>query len=345
MLRAGILALLLLCAVAGFAGTITVTTPGAGDFLGRNNTVRFNVTGAVQQVLVVVTATNVANPNVQIRLESRINPGANGQGQGTVALNFNPNTPQGLWRIQVVASEPTNPGKTYNTVPPFNVTVDTENPRFLDVNPLTGSFVRGVVPIRVVLDEPNVREWRVRVNNNDIPNNSGNTRNFTVNWNTNPIPTDGSQSINIRVEDLAGNTATRNLNVTVDRIRPTIQILSPRDNQTLANNSILPVAIDIVDQFNNSVALTGVDVTLVQMDGRFIARVPRLSVRSSGNTLNWTGRITYRSSLPQEFKMRVTAVDRAGNVAILREVRIVLPGRAGGTNGLYSTPWGRLILG
>lgn len=311
-----------LIASQALAGTLTVTSPNNGDFLGRNNSIRFNIRDSVVQVTVRATVTRDANPSERITVERRFTPDGDGRVTGDLPLNFNEGTPEGGYTIRVEAIEPNNP---YNTET-RRVVVDTKSPKFLEFNPINGGFVKGVVPIRVRLDEPNLKEWRVQIGSQDIPNNSGNQQNFTVLWDTSNVQRDGAQTINVRVDDEANNQATKGIVVTLDRVAPAVQILGPTITPVIPGTDI-PVAININDQFENSILQPGVTVVLRTMSGQFIANVARRGVRTSGTTLQWTGRIRWQNNLPGQFKMVVNAVDRAGNVAATQEVVITIRGR------------------
>ncbi|HXH60221.1 MAG TPA: hypothetical protein VNI20_02560 [Fimbriimonadaceae bacterium] len=310
---------LLLLSAASWAGTITVTSPVAGDFLGTSNSVKFNITGAVVQVTVNVVASLDSNPAINVSVQQNFSPDVNGNINGSIPLNFSPSTPEGPYTLTVTATEP---GATYNTVAPISVNVDVKAPKFGNFNPLSGAFVKGVVPISVDLDEPNVKEWRVRINNADIPNNSGSTNVMLVDWDTNTVVTDGSQTINLSVTDLANNSSTKDIGVTVDRIKPSSTILAPASGSTVRPGSRLAVIVDIADQFTGSVHFTGVDVEIQSMTGTVLHRVPRRSISSTGSTLHWTGRIRTTAALPSQFKIVVNAIDRAGNVAVTQEVTV-----------------------
>jgi hypothetical protein len=165
------------------------------------------------------------------------------------------------------------------------------------------------------------------VNNSDIPNNSGNTETINVVWDASSILTDGTQNIEFRVEDLAGNVTNRNVSVTLDRRAPVISILAPANGTTLFPRSSLAVVLSVQDQFANAIDRTGVDVTLVGMDNRFLARVSRRSIRTDGNRIVWTGRVQSKFRLPGQFKLVVTAVDKAGNAAVRQEVVLQVQGQ------------------
>ncbi len=76
----------------------------------------------------------------------------------------------------MTVNEPNNP---YNEVR-LNVLVDVKRPEFLDYSPNNGSFVKGTVKIQASIRETNVRDWQVRVNEEDIPNNTGTGNTVTV---------------------------------------------------------------------------------------------------------------------------------------------------------------------
>jgi len=138
-------------------------------------------------------------------------------------------------------------------------------------------------------------------------------------WDTTAIETDGSQSISINVKDLALNEANKSITVTLDRVVPTIQVVAPTGS-TVRAGATIPVSIRIADQFNGSVSSNAVVVTARRMDNTLIQRITRLSSSNSGTNLNWTGRIQKTAVLPSQFKLVVTAVDRAGNPAVSQEV-------------------------
>jgi len=309
--------------LGGVVANITVTSPNAGDFLGTTNSVTFTITGATKEITVTVVATFDADPSQKIQVEKDFLPDVNGNIDGTLALNFASSTPEGAYTLKVSADEQ---GTALNDVPAFGINVDVREPRFRDFNPLAGAFVRGIVAISASLDESNVKEWRVRINNGDIPNNSGLTSTLAVSWDTASIVKDGTQTINITVDDLAGNTSTKNIGVTLDRVRPSATILAPTSSSTIRPNSRIAVVVDVLDQFSGSVHQTGIDVTITTLSGVTIGRVARRSVRQSGNTVTWTGRIRRSRTLPSEFKLVVRTTDRAGNVAVVQEV-IVKIGR------------------
>lgn len=305
---------------AAFAGTLTVTSPTASDFLGRTNELKFILRQSVSQARVTARVTSIANPNFVIETFRRFDPNVDGEVSGSLNLNFNDTTPAGQYRIVVTVQEANN---TYNTVTIDPITIDVTNPKFRDVSPVNGAFVRNDVPIRVNIEEPNIEEWRVQVNGQDIPNNTGTSNLVNVTWRTQDIVNDGSQSISVRVEDRAKNSNSRSVNVTLDRVAPSISILSPTTTP-FRPGAAIPVAIDFVDQFQNAVTLQNVDVLIQSMTGQTLGRVPRRSSRQSGSTLQWTGRITNTRRLPNQFKIVVNCVDRAGNPATLQEVVVTL---------------------
>lgn len=302
-----------------WAATITVTSPGSGDFLGKSNQVKFTITGSNAQVTINLLATLVSNPSISVEVEKQFSPDVNGEIDGSVDLNFAESTPEGNYTLVVTASEA---GGNYNIVPDIDIIVDVRSPKFLNFNPLSGAFVRGTIPIAVDLDETNVKEWRVRINNADIPNNSGSTNIVAVSWDTNSIFQDGAQTINVSVEDLAGNTSNKDINVTLDRVNPSATILAPTEGASFRPHSRIAVVVNIHDQFGGSVHVTGVDVTIKSLSGQTLGRVARRSIRNFGNDLTWTGRIRNSSQLPSEFKIVVDVIDRAGNVAVTQEVTI-----------------------
>jgi len=300
------------------AATLTIQSPSPNDFLGKNSTLRFLITNATVQHRVQIRVTNIANPLISFTFQNIFNPDSDQRINGTINLSFNQSTPEGLYNavVQVTVPSGTIPDQPIN-----NLTVDVNDPKFLDSNPVTGSFVRGIVPIFLEIQEGNVDLWKVQVNGQDIPNNSDSTNTVNVPWDTTAIQTDGPQSISINVKDKALNEANKSINVTLDRVTPAIQVISPTGS-TVRPNSTIPVVIRINDQFNGSVSTNAIQVMARRMDGTLIQRVTRMMASNTGTTLVWTGRIRKTAVLPSQFKLVVTAVDRAGNPAVSQEVVI-----------------------
>lgn len=309
----------LLASVWAMAGTITVSEPNSGDFLGKSNRVSFNITGASAVVTVTVTARLVSDPSVSIQVRTEVTPDGDGRASGNVSLNFAETQPNGLYDITVVATEP---GGTYNTVPTITVTVDTIDPKFLNFNPIANTFTRNTVMITADFDEANIDEWRVRVDGNDIPNNTGSTGSLTVPWDVNGFANDGNHTIEISIEDLAGNRSTRSISMTLDRVAPSTAILAPIGSVNYRPNSLLPVVVRITDQFSNSVDSESVRVEIQDMTGGFLGYVARIGDTSSGNSMTWTGRVRNGTDLPSQFKIVVNVRDKAGNQAVAQEVTV-----------------------
>jgi len=301
------------------AGTINVTSPSSGEYLGLNNQVSFNITNANAEVTVNVRAVQVADPTVQISVETKVTPDGDGQASGNVNLNFTSGFPGGAYTLTVTATES---GGVFNNVPPIAVTVDVVAPKFIAFNPTTNRFVRDSVFISAIFQEDNMKEWRVKVSGADIPNNTGATNTLAVNWNSDLEVDDGNKSIVISSEDLAGNTVNQTINVTLDRLPPSSTILAPTSNDNFFGDARVPVVITVADQFNNAVDERTIDVIIRDTNGNFVTRVARRSVNSAGSTLTWTGRIRDVSSLPAIFDLVVSATDKAGNPATEQVVRI-----------------------
>lgn len=312
-----------LTAGIAWAGTLSVTSPNDGDFLGRNGSLSFTLRQSEVKARVTALVVKDDDPSVRFTFFNDFQPNVDGEVTGSLSLPFNTSTPAGNYTITVTVSEP---GNEYNSVT-RRVQIDTKNPEFVEVQPLQNAIVKGIVNIRVKLREPNIKEWRVKVNSQDIPNNSGTAEEFTVRWDASAIQFDGAQTITIDVSDEAGNSASKSISVTLDRVPPSISVLTPGSGAILRPRANVVVGIAIVDQASGAVDETGVDVRLETLDGVFIERVARRTAAASGNTLQWTGRIRWTSRLPSQFKMVVTAIDRAGNAAVRQEVIITVSSR------------------
>lgn len=305
------------------AGTITVTSPTSGEFLGKSNNVSFNIRNAVSKVTVRVTATQVADPTITVSTQREFTPNVDGEIGGSIPLNLSSGLANGPYSLTVVATEP---NASYNVVPAIPVIVDVKDPRFIQFNPISGNFVRGLVPISSLFDEENMKEWRVQVNNADIPNNTGSTTILSVLWDSTLETADGAKTITITAEDQAGNKASQSISVTIDRVAPTSTILAPTGAEIILPGSRLAVVAVIDDQFANSVDERTVDVTIEDTNGNFVMRVARRTIRNNGNSLTWAGRIRDASKLPSEFDLVITAGDKAGNRATTQRLRLKVGG-------------------
>lgn len=316
------LGLAVMAVAAQAAFTLTVTSPTEGGFLGFNNQVKFLIQNATEETTVRVTANGPAGPTV---IEQKFTPNVDNKIDGSIALNFNESSPSGAYTITVEAFDSTF------TAPPVvrNVTVDVTKPKILEFNPISDVSVKGPnVPITVKVLEANLKEWRVKVDGNDIPNNTGTTldgnSSFQVIWNVTGFLSDGSHNISISVKDKSDNETTQTISVKLDRLPPSLTISFPRADSQIRPRSDFSVIIDITDPNGGTVDFTGVDVVIRQTNGTYFYRVPRVSFQSTGfGSFRWTGRILKRSVImPTVFKVVVTGVDRAGNVAISQEVTI-----------------------
>jgi hypothetical protein len=310
------------------AGTFTVTAPRTGDYLGRSNTLKFTVTGGVVQARVIARATKVPAtfPPTTFSTQRDFTPNADGNIDGSLPLTFDRSTPEGTYRLDVEIIEP---GNTYtpNPVVLNGIIIDVVEPKFLDSNPVSGGYVRGLVPIIAQVQEnpTSLEEWRVQINGQDIQNNTGTTQNIAVNWDTSSIERDGVQSISITAKDRAQNNAVPlSISVTLDRVPPSTSISSPPTSFQFRRGTIIPVSVDFVDQFSGSVNASGIDMQIVNMAGNVLGRVTRVNTTNNGGTLRYIGRILNTQNLPSPFKIRIDATDRAGNPAVRQETVVNL---------------------
>ncbi len=334
LLRVGVgLVTILMAGLALGAGTITVTSPARGTLaaptpIKGNAPINFNITGGQTEVTVTVRLFRLdLNQQYGQPLTVKVTPNTDGKVSGSVSFQFSQGIdPEVAYRAEVRATE--TGGNLYNTDQDLFVKPDLTKPKILSFNPLGGSFVKGNVLISVQVLEANLKDWRVQVDGNTLPNGEGTTVNsqgyFTVTWATNGIQFDGSKTISIRIRDLAENETTQDIPVTIDRVAPRLTIQSPLNNSSFAAGTTLTVIADVTDASTASVPVTGLDVVVRKMDGTFITRVARQSFTSlNGTTSRWTGRIRWRAGLlPPQFKIIVTATDKAGNVATPQTVTV-----------------------
>jgi len=317
-----VIAMVLASAFASAQFTLQVTSPLEGDFLGFNNQVKFLITNATEKTTVKVTATGPGGSTI---IQQDFTPNQDNKIDGSIALNFNESSPSGPYTIKVEAFD------SSFTAPPVirNVTVDVTKPKVLEFNPTSNASVKGpIVPIVVKVNESNLKEWRVKIDGNDIPNNTGTTldsnSSFEVDWNVTGFLTDGNHTIEITVKDKAENFTTKSFQVRVDRLPPSADISFPRSDSQIRPNSDFSVIVDISDPNGGVIDVTGIDVVIRNLDGGYLYRVPRMSFNGTGfGTFRWTGRVRKTSiKLPAQFKIVVNAVDRAGNFATQQEVVI-----------------------
>ncbi|BBO24740.1 MAG: hypothetical protein QY327_03410 [Fimbriimonadaceae bacterium] len=305
----------------GYSQTLNVTSPTNGQFLGQTNQLKFTVTNINVEVTMRAEITGPGGTTV---ISERFTPNADGKIDNNLPLNFSQAAPEGAYTISVTATRNDN-NSVFGTAI-INVTVDVTKPKFLQFNPINNAFVKGIVPIRVEVSEPFFKDYRVQINGQDIPNNTGTTLTndaFQVNWDTAGILQDGPQTIAIRLRDEADNEVSRSINVTIDRVPPSVTIVHPRSNLIFRPRSNISVLVEITDVSTSSIDLTGVDVIARRLDGTYIARVARQTfLGGSGNTMRWAGRLRWTLQLPKEFKIVVNVMDKAGNVAITQEVLV-----------------------
>lgn len=323
--------LMLSAVMVGFAhaGTITVTSPAKGSAaaptpIKGTTPINFNITGGITQVTVTVRIFRIDNNTLYSALAPvLVTPNTDGKVSGSATLNFSKavGDPEIGYRIEIRAFEKSTPTNTYNADQDIFVKPDLTAPKILRFTPVSGSSVKGIVSITVQIQEDNLKEWRVQVDNGDLPNGTGTTVNaqgrFTVQWDTSSIQLDGPKTITVRVKDTADNETTQNINVVIDRIKPTITVRSPQNNAKFSAGSTVNVVLDVRDASNTSVPVTGVDVVVRTTTGTFVLRVPRISyTQVDGNTMRWTGRIRWvNGQLPKTFRIHVSAIDKANNVA------------------------------
>jgi hypothetical protein len=324
---------------SAFAQTLTLTSPIDGDFVGTSNTFRFRATGISQQVRVTVKIEKNPGGNPSTTLPVvQIEPNAEGNGEGSATWNPGTSFPEGLYDITITSTHGGSPLPTIT----LQVTLDTTKPEIVDFSPATNSFINASpVMITALIQELNMEEWRVTVNDEDIPNNTGGGNNVSVLWDPSNIQQDGEQTIKITAKDLAGNSETKEIKVILDRASPEILVLFPRANQLVVPNGQMGVSFDVIDSAPDSVDIGAIIVDLKTMGGQFIKRVGRISYTERNTTTSrWTGLV--RVILPPgvtEFKLVISCVDKAGNPATTQEVPLTTT-RAR-SSGRISLPWFR----
>jgi hypothetical protein len=313
-----VLAALTSFAASAFAGTLTVTAPSEGAFVGSSTNITFRISGGVVEVTVRARITSDVN-GATTTLETRVTPDENGN-VPSGSMTWAPSTsfPEGPYTIVVTATEP---GNSYEPTT-IHVTLDRLDPRLFEYSPINNSFINGPINVTAEIDEPNIDTWRVTVNDADLPNNTGSKPSVNVEWDPSNIELDGEQTVKIIVKDLARNESTQTITVTLDRAAPVVNVVYPRVNQPIIPGSIMSVLILIQDISSTSVDPISVRAEIQDMNGNIIRRVSRLTYEEvNDTTARWVGR--WRAVIKggvDQFKLVVNVVDRAGNVAATQEV-------------------------
>jgi hypothetical protein len=306
----GIICVLLSLVLAGLAsaGTITVTSPSSGAYLGSYNTLTFEITGNTAST--VVKATIVGPGGATTTSQATVSANSSG---GSLPISFNSSSRTGDYTITVTG---TASGLSFNS-PVVTVHVLPVAPKFLDFSPITGRYVTGTVKISATIGDANLDNWKVQVDSSDIPNNTGSSTTVLVNWDTSAETNNTSHTITITATDLAGNSTTQSMTVTIDRTKPTINVTYPQSSVAVIAGSQISVVIDITGIASGAIDPNGVDVLAETTSGTYLTRVARVSTSSlNSTTLRWQGRILTSSvKLPKQFKIVVNAIDLAGNVA------------------------------
>lgn len=297
---------------AALAGTLTVTAPIEGAFVGSSTSITFRIAGGVVEVTVralIISKTSGASTT----LTTQVTPDENGDANGSLTWAPSASFPEGDYEIRVTATEP---GNTYNSVT-VNVTLDRLDPRLFEYSPVNNTFINGPIVVSALIDEPNIDVWRVTVNDADLPNNTGSVEKVSVLWDPSNIELDGEQTVKINVKDLARNESTQSIMVTLDRAAPVVNVVYPRVNQSIIPGSMVTVLILIEDISSTSVDPISVVAEIQRMDGTLVRRVSRVGYEEvNATTARWSGR--WRASIPgnpQEFRLVVNVIDRAGNQA------------------------------
>ncbi len=336
MKRAALVVLSLLSAL-GSAATLTVTSPARGSagsptLVGLSTQIQMRLTGMRAKAEVTAQVIRLSDSAVIQSLDTEIDPDADFNGTGSLALAFAPGTSEEVYRVEVRARDLNNE-TTYNADQDLYVKPDLTNPKFLSYSPLNASFVKGTVTLKARIEESNLKTWRVLVDGLDIPNNTGSTLDsngeFSVQWSTDAYDVDGSHTIQFRVKDQANNEVTRNVTVILDRVAPSVTIVSPRSGTVFAPGTTILVTVDVRDGANVlSVNASGVDVVVRTTAGTFLTRVARSNFRiGDDGTLRWTGRIRWRDGfLPPTFLIGVSVIDKAGNASALQSVTCSIGG-------------------
>ncbi|MEM4408394.1 MAG: hypothetical protein QXI19_06595 [Candidatus Caldarchaeum sp.] len=316
-----VLVTILASALPVLAGVLVVTAPVDGAFVGGATTISFRIEGGVVEVTVRAVITAQVGGSATT-LTTRVTPDHKGRASGSMTWNPSRSFPEGLYTIEVSAEEP---GNSYNTVT-LSVTLDRKEPRLLDFSPQPGTFLRTTIRITGEIMEPNLEEWKVTVNDEDIPNNTGTGNTIDVFWDPSNIEEDGPQTIKIKMKDRAQNEATKEIEVFLDRAPPQINVLFPRSGQAVRPNTVMGVAFDVVDSRSTSVDVMAITVEIRDMSDNLIRRVARMRYREVNETTSrWEGRALVR--LPgnvTSFQLVVTAIDKAGNPAVVQRVPLVV---------------------
>ncbi len=301
------------------AGVLTVQSPNNNEFVGATTDIKVQTSQGFTKVTVTANIVKQGG-GASTTLTTDIFPDGDGKGNGTMTWNAGGSFPEGLYDITVTATS----DDTFWNTEVRTVTLDTTKPKFTTFSPTDGSFFNGTIDITATLTESNgIKQWRVTVDGNDIPNNTGTSLNIDVPFTPANDEDDGPRKIKIEAKDLAGNTASVEFTINLDRQPPKIVVTYPRSDFRVRPNSNLAVTIEITDATNTAVDVSAVVVELRDMDDNLIRRVARRSYQPISDTaVRWAGRVRMDVGNRTRVKIVVRATDRAGNAGVTQEIEL-----------------------
>lgn len=319
MLKTLLAALIASAPVLALSGTLTVQSPNNNQYVGSTTEIKVQTTGGFTKVTVTAQIVQQGG-GASTTLTTEIFPDGDGKGNGTMTWSANSSFPETLYDITVTATaDDTGYNNELRTV-----TLDRTKPKFLEFSPTDGSFFNGTINITALIQETSgLKEWRVKVDNQDIPNNTGTTLAVDVPYTPSVDDDDGIRVITITAKDLADNEAEISLEATLDRQPPEIFVTYPRSDFRVRPNSTLSVNFNVEDSDTKSVDVAAIRVEIQDMDGNFIRRVSRrLYDGYSPTGSRWMGRVRMTVGNRTRVKIVISCVDKAGNASVVQEVPI-----------------------
>jgi hypothetical protein len=241
------------------------------------------------------TATPVAPAGIASVTWSNAESGGSGTATGTAAWTASVPVVPGANLITVVATDTAGNSQSAS----ITVTLDTVVPSVSITTPTTGAtFVTKNATVTLggtASDNVMVALVEWRVNNGSFTAAAG-----TSAWTASGIPlVAGTNVIDIRATDSAGNTFIRSLTVTRDNVNPTVAITSPTSGPTYATGA-------------TTLILSGTAADNVGLASVGWSRAEDSATGAAAGTASWTASIPL---LAGTNTLTVTATDMAGNTA------------------------------
>ena len=206
----------------------------------------------------------------------------------------------GTFTIRMQATDKAGNSTTSTGV---TVTVDNTDPAPTITSHSAGDVVSGQVAVTGAVVEANLSSWALKADSTVIATGTGSSVSGT--WDTSSGFGDGSHTLTLSATDLAGNTGTTSVVVTVDNSAPATSVTSP------ANGSIVRGTVPVVGSISDASSVTWT----LKADSTVIGTGSGSSATASWDTTGYSDGAHTLSLL---------ATDAAGNSAVASSVTVTV---------------------